>query len=165
MKRIRVIWNVPANTEEKSPSGKLPRQKEFSPGSLIKIFAKWIDFFNGTTSPHADALVGFIEADVGVWIMPTILQELLQGFQNDSDFEIVRDLLLAYPIIEADPVEAAIGAATLYRTARKYGITIRKSNDCLIAWYALQAGLPILHKDRDFEALSSITKLELARIC
>ena len=52
----------------------------------------------------------------------------------------------------------------LYRTARKHGITVRKSNDCLIAWYAIQAGLPILHKDRDFDALSGVTGLKIADI-
>ncbi len=124
----------------------------------------WIDFFNGTPSAHADALAGFIESKLNVWITPTILQELLQGFQSDSDFETARDLLLAYPIIDADPAEGAIGAAALYRTARKHGITVRKSNDCLIAWYAIQAALPILHKDRDFDALSRVTGLEIAYI-
>jgi predicted nucleic acid-binding protein len=122
----------------------------------------WIDFFNGTSSPHADTLAGFIESEVRVWLVPTILQELLQGFQSDSDFETARDLLLAYPIIKADPVEAAIGAAALYRTVRKHGITVRKSNDCLIAWYAIQADFPILHKDRDFTALSGVTRLKIA---
>jgi len=124
----------------------------------------WIDFFNGTASPHADALAGFIESKVSVFIVPVILQELLQGFQSDRDFETARDLLLAYPIIETDLVEAAIGAAMLYRTVRKHGITIRKSNDCLIAWYAIRAGLPILHKDRDFDALSGVTRLRVADI-
>lgn len=40
-------------------------------------------------------------------------------------------------MLELDTVEAAIGAADLYRALRKKGITIRKSNDCLIAYYAI----------------------------
>jgi len=145
-------------------SGDLRRDEKDSGDGVLVDTSVWIDFFNGTKSPHAEALVGFIEAKVNVWTMPAILQELLQGFQSDSDFEIARDLLMAYPIIKADLIEAAIGAATLYRTARKQGITIRKSNDCLIAWYAIKAGLPILHKDRDFDALPGVTKLAIADI-
>ncbi len=124
----------------------------------------WIDFFNGIDSAQADALSEYIEAGLDIWITPTILQELLQGFSVDRDFKIARDLLLAHPIIKLDPVEAALGAATLYRTARKSGITIRKSNDCLIAWYAIQAELPVLHKDRDFDLLTKVTELKTVKI-
>lgn len=119
----------------------------------------WIEFFNRTTSPHADKLAELIESKANVWVTPTIIQELLQGFQNDEDFEAAKEIMLSYPIMVADPVEASVGAAELYRLARKRGLTVRRSNDCLIAWYAVQAGFPILHKDRDFELLSQIVDL------
>lgn len=121
----------------------------------------WIEFFNGTSSQYANKLSELIESEVVVWTTPTILQEILQGFKSDNDFETARELLHAYPLIKADPVEAAIGSAMLYRTARKNGITIRRSNDCLIAWYAIKADLPIFHKDRDFDKLTMMCELEV----
>lgn len=121
----------------------------------------WIDFFNGVDSTQTTLLSGLIQNDFPIWITATILQELLQGFQSDSDFNTARSLLLAHSMAEADPVMAAIGAASLYRSARKKGQTIRKSNDCLIAWHCIYLDLPILHKDRDFDSLSTVSNLKI----
>lgn len=61
-----------------------------------------------------------------------------------------------------DPVEAAIGAAQLYRSLRKKGVTIRKSNDCLIAHFAIFYDTPILHSDADFDQIARFTALRIA---
>jgi predicted nucleic acid-binding protein len=50
-------------------------------------------------------------------------------------------------------------AATIYRLLRAKGVTIRKSNDCLIAAYAIEAGLPVAHLDRDFDRIARHTDL------
>jgi len=50
-------------------------------------------------------------------------------------------------------------AAGLYRTARRRGLTIRSSVDCLIAVCALRNDLEVLHDDRDFTALSEVSTL------
>lgn len=112
-------------------------------------------------STQALLLVGLVTDDFPIWITPTILQELLQGFRSDQDFNIARSLLLVHHMAEANLVMAAIGAASLYRSARKKGQTIRKSNDCLIAWYCIHLDLPILHKDRDFDSLSLVSDLKV----
>jgi len=52
-------------------------------------------------------------------------------------------------------------AIEIYRKLRKSGITIRKSNDCLIAAYAILGDLYLLHKDRDFEEISNQFNLKL----
>ena len=57
-------------------------------------------------------------------------------------------------------MEAAIGAADIYRKARKRGITVRKSNDCLIAYYAARHNIPVLQKDRDFPLLSEMGEIK-----
>ena len=57
-------------------------------------------------------------------------------------------------MLEIDPVEAAIGAANLYRSLKTKGITIRKSNDCLIAYFAITHDVPLLHNDMDFDFVS-----------
>jgi predicted nucleic acid-binding protein len=52
-------------------------------------------------------------------------------------------------------------AIDIYRTLRKKGITIRKSNDCLIASYAILSDRKLLHKDRDFTQIAEGTNLQL----
>jgi predicted nucleic acid-binding protein len=50
-------------------------------------------------------------------------------------------------------------AVDLYRAARRAGITIRSSVDCLIAACALRHDLTVLHRDRDYAALARICPL------
>jgi predicted nucleic acid-binding protein len=52
-------------------------------------------------------------------------------------------------------LESALGAVKIYRQLRSKGITIRKSNDGLIAHYAFKYSLNILHKDRDFDLIKN----------
>ena len=63
-----------------------------------------------------------------------------------------------------DPVEAAIGAANLYRMLRKKGVTIRKPNDCLIAQYAIFYDIPVLHSDVDFDQIARHSPLRIAAV-
>lgn len=64
-------------------------------------------------------------------------------------------------MLQLDPVEAAVGAADLYRSLRKKGVTIRKPNDCLIAYYALFYDVSVLHNDVDFEQIAQHTQLRV----
>ena len=120
----------------------------------------WISFFNNQSSLESKKVLEFLENDE-VCICPTVLQELLQGIKNDKDFFQIKGNLLALDFINYDPVETAIGAAELYRTGRKRGFTIRKSNDCLIAWCAIKASIPVFSIDRDFNKIAEFSKLKL----
>jgi predicted nucleic acid-binding protein len=53
-----------------------------------------------------------------------------------------------------------VAAAEIYRQGRRRGITIRSSTDCLIAAIAIDYGIPVWHRDRDFRAISRYTALE-----
>jgi predicted nucleic acid-binding protein len=121
----------------------------------------WIDFFSGTENEQSNLLTRFIEEDLPIYNCPTIIQEILQGIRNDKQFNLINESLLELSILNDDPIEAAVGAATIYRKLRKKGVTIRKSNDCLISWYALKNSVQIIHNDRDFDLilnnLSTIT--------
>jgi predicted nucleic acid-binding protein len=64
-------------------------------------------------------------------------------------------------MLALDPIEAAIGAADLYRSLRKKAVTIRKPNDCLIAYYALAHNLPVLHNDVDFDQIARHSSLRV----
>jgi len=50
-------------------------------------------------------------------------------------------------------------AAQLYRLARRQGVTIRSSVDCLIAATAIRHDLVVLHSDRDFPLLARVSAL------
>lgn len=120
---------------------------------LIFDTSVWIDFFNGTKAEEVNLLTFYLQEDLPVYTCPVIIQEVLQGIHNDLQFKKVKDSFLALHHLVENPVEAAIGAAEIYRTLRKKRITIRKSNDCLIAWVALKNAIRVIHRDRDFDLI------------
>ncbi len=90
-----------------------------------------------------------------------IIQEVLQGFRDENAYRRARDAMVAFPCLESPlslPVfEEAVG---LFRAARRSGVTIRSSIDCLIAATALRHGITVLHRDRDYANLATISALK-----
>ncbi len=93
-----------------------------------------------------------------------VVQEVLQGFDSDSALRLARlaftDMRIVESPLTADIYEEAI---ELYRTARRRGFTVRSGVDCLIAVCAIRNGVPVLHQDRDFEALAHVSSLVAVR--
>lgn len=121
----------------------------------------WVDYIKGIIDKRTDFLDGHISNNYPVLICPTVLQETLQGIRIDADYKKIKNILLSYTMLEIEPVEAAIGAADLYRSLRKKGVTIRKSNDCLIAHFAIFHNVPLLHNDTDFDLIASGSDLKI----
>ena len=110
----------------------------------------WIDFFNGVSSPEVDrldALLGVTPLAIG----DLILVEVIQGFRNERDVATARQLfrsLALLPLLEgSNPWKAADN----YRQLRRKGITVRKTIDGIIATACIEANLPLLFSDRDFQ--------------
>ena len=121
----------------------------------------WIDALNGSNTRQTLLLNQLIGDDVPVVMCPVIVQEILQGIKDDKDFRKVKDTLSGFEMLSIDALEAAYGAASLYRNARKHGITIRKSNDCLIAFYAIFCKVTLLHNDEDFNKIAQYSTLNI----
>ena len=121
----------------------------------------WIDFLNGKNNKSTRILTKLIQDDVRVVLCPTIIQEILQGISEDKSFKEVKENLSGFEVLPLDGVLAAYGAATLYREIRKKGVTIQKSNDCLIAFYAIHHKVTLLHKDKDFDLIARHSSLRV----
>jgi len=109
----------------------------------------WIDFFAGRDLPHVATLEQLILQNEDLALCGIILTEILQGIADDTIRRRVRRYLgplLMLPI----PDTVFVRAADIYRKLRKTGITIRKSNDCIIAATALEHQGQLLHNDTDF---------------
>ena len=112
----------------------------------------WIDFFAARSSGHVVALENLIRNREDICACGIVLTEVLQGIRKDSEFKKTRDLfnnLLFLPM----PYPVFLEAAEIYRGLRCKGITIRKSMDCMIASVAIENDIPLLHNDKDFEAI------------
>jgi predicted nucleic acid-binding protein len=126
---------------------------------LIFDTSVWIDFLQNKSNPPSDLLTSYIERNDQVLLTPTILQEVLQGIRDDSQYRHIKEILSYFTTLQLPPIQAAVGSAELYRSLRKKGLTIRKSNDCLIAFYAIEFSTTLVHSDSDFDLISKQTKL------
>lgn len=125
----------------------------------------FIEFLNETGSPQ-DRFISSILANDGeeLAITDIILTEVLQGIRDDGLFKEIKESLLAFQLFSLKSPDSYIEAAQLYRRCRKKGYTVRRTADCLIAQAAIENGLELLHKDRDFEFLAKVSNLKLLSI-
>jgi len=109
----------------------------------------WIDFFAGRNQPHVAKLEQLIAESEDLALCGLVLTEILQGIVDDVANRQVRDYLRPLVMLPMSE-EVSVRAADIYRQLRKQGITIRKTNDCLIAATALEHECRLLHHDKDF---------------
>ena len=124
----------------------------------------WIDFFNQKSSSQIE----IIKSQLSIYseysllvILPIILQEILQGIEDDRQHTVVGNVLSGLERLEINQFLYAEKAADLYRYLRKKGVTVRKANDCLIAAVCIDYQFDILHNDKDFDNIAKYTSLKI----
>ena len=117
----------------------------------------WVDVFRRRKPLRLERVVDF---DQIVTCLP-VIQEVLQGFREEWAFRLAREAMFSLPAVES-PLSIGVieDAVSLYRTARRQGLTVRSSVDCLIAACALRHGLTVLHRDRDYAMLGKVSALQ-----
>ncbi|TAE36830.1 MAG: PIN domain nuclease [Runella slithyformis] len=122
----------------------------------------WINHFNGVMNAETSFLANGLDINPRTLaINATILQEVLQGAKSDGHFHVYEIVLANTTFLQLDLRAAAINAAQLYRGLRKKGVTIRKPNDCLIAYYALHFNIELCHNDVDFDLIAAHNNLKI----
>lgn len=116
----------------------------------------WIAFFRARRPLDLEAILDF---DDVVTCLP-VIQEVLQGFRDERAYRRAREAMFSLPLVES-PLGADVfsEAVDLYRGARRGGLTVRSSVDCLIAACAIRHDLEVLHRDRDYAALAAVSPL------
>ena len=92
----------------------------------------WVDYFKGTVTPQTEALDRLLGAEP-LAIGDLILTEVLQGFDDERDFNQARKMLTSLIVIELGGQQIAIQAAKNFRSLRNLGVTVRKTIDTVIA--------------------------------
>ena len=110
----------------------------------------WIDYFNGQATGETDLLDRLLSAQRPL-LGDLILVEVLQGFRSDLDFHRARRELDTLQCVAIGGRDTAIAAAQNFRALKRYGVTVRKTIDALIATFCIAHGHELLHCDRDFD--------------
>jgi hypothetical protein len=122
-------------------------------GVILVDTSVWVDFFRNTDSPQVQRLEHCIRDRQDLALCGIVLTECLQGIRHDAQFAQVQQRFRPLILLPM-PEQVFVSAAQLYRALRAQGITIRKTNDCIIAATAIHHGASLLHSDRDFDLLS-----------
>ncbi len=121
----------------------------------------WIDFFHGVSTPEVERLDGLLGV-TPLAIGDLVLVEVMQGFRTDQDVATARQLFRSLALLPMLGGSNAWKAAENYRQLRRKGITVRKTIDGIIATACIEANLPLLFSDRDFQPYVEHLGLELA---
>ena len=121
-----------------------------------------IDFFKGTKTETVEKLEWVLRKGIPFGINSFIFQEVLQGAASEKEYTLLDSYLRTQRFYDLkDAIESYAGAARIYMSCRKKGITVRSTIDCLIAETALEHDLLLLHNDSDFAAIARVVPLKI----
>lgn len=118
----------------------------------------WVSILRDRTGHSAQVFRAALGSSIP--ILPRFTQlELLQGARDEEEWQLLASYLKTQHY--ADPCEKTWeAAAKIYFDLRRQGITVRSPIDCCIAQLALETGLPLLHRDADFERIAEVRPLQ-----
>ena len=118
----------------------------------------WVEFLRDTGSDVCVAVDRLLDADLA--ICDAVSMEVLAGARDERHLIRLRGLLARATLLPTTSADYD-AAASMYRSCRARGETVRKLIDCLIGAVAVRAGAEILHADVDFSALARHTDVKL----
>jgi predicted nucleic acid-binding protein len=124
---------------------------------LLVDTSAWVDFLGGERT--AVSRVGELLEEGGAVICGPVAAELLSGARTSREFAVLKELADGLETVsDPDRMWARVGD---YRFALARGGFLAGLIDLVIAATALDAGLPLLTRDRDFERIRTVVPIEL----
>ena len=117
----------------------------------------WIAFLRDSGSWVCDEVDRLLATDFA--ICDAVRMEVLAGARDEAHLRQLRGLLGRATVLPTEPLDYET-AASLYRTCRRGGETVRKMIDCIIGAVAVRHKASILHADADFSTLARHTAVE-----
>lgn len=124
----------------------------------------WVDLFAGRDTPQTTYLSQCLnDGDEDIALTDIVLTEILQGLRTDREVQRVEERLSVFDVLRLRDLSDFRRAAALYRSARRRGVTVRRTSDCLIASVCVREQVPLLHTDNDFDHLARTSELEAVK--
>ena len=120
-----------------------------------------LPYLKGKETAASVFLQRTLDEDVEIALTPWIAQEVIQGARDETEWRTLRRYLSSQRMIHlADQLRSHLEAARIYYECRRRGLTVRSSVDCIVAQTALEHSVPLLHGDRDYEAIQQVRPLK-----
>lgn len=123
----------------------------------------WVEYDRATGSSTDLALTALIESGgSAIGVTEPVLMEVVAGARSDVAATKLRRLLTSFEWMPIEAVADFDGAASIYRSCRRAGVTPRGLIDCMIATIAMRTGSEVLTADKDFAAMARVVPLRIA---
>jgi len=109
--------------------------------------------------PAIEILRQMILDDVPLAVPGIVLQEVLSGVRTEAQFERLKRLLEAFPIMTAEPRHYVL-AAKIANACRRKGVAT-STVDCLIAALATSSDASLFTLDQDFVRMVPLCGMKL----
>jgi predicted nucleic acid-binding protein len=120
-----------------------------------------LPFLAGRSTCASEAVAAALTEGLEIALTPIVVQEVLQGAREEKEWRRLRSYLLTQVILSPrDPIAMHLAAARIYYDCRRRGLTVRSTLDCVVAQIAIEHGVPLLHDDRDYEAIAQVRALK-----
>jgi len=125
-----------------------------------------IDLFKGNSNPVVDTFKEILQNNIPFFITSLIYLEILQGARDQKEFTLLNRYLGSQKFLRPkDDINSYRKAALIYYRARRKGITIRSTVDCLIAQIAIEHQAYLFHNDSNFfNRIAEFSPLKLFKI-
>ena len=118
-------------------------------------------FLAGRSTRASEAVADALTEGLEIALTPIVVQEVLQGAREEREWRRLRSYLLTQAILSPrDPMATHVAAARIYYDCRRRGLTVRSTLDCVVAQIAIEHGVPLLHDDRDYDAIAHVRALK-----
>jgi predicted nucleic acid-binding protein len=119
-----------------------------------------VEFLRGSGSRAHRWLAGEVSAGSALVVPEIVAMEILIGTTDESIAAQWRRLLHRFEVEPLAALRDSEDAAAIHRRCRREGDTVRSLIDCQIAAMALRLGVPVAHRDRDFEVIAEHCRLQ-----
>ena len=131
---------------------------------IVVDSSAWVELLRASGSPVHRRLRRAIDDGEALAVTEVVVAEVLAGVLDDLRGRRIRTFLLGFPLLRLRGLHDFEAAADLRRACSRAGETVRGIADCLVAVPAIGAGIPVLHRDRDFDVLARHTPLEVVSL-
>jgi predicted nucleic acid-binding protein len=120
-----------------------------------------LPFLAGRSTRASETVAKALSEGIEIALTPIVIQEILQGARDEPEWRRLRRYLQTQTILSPrDPMATHIAAARIYYDCRRRGLTVRSTLDCVVAQIAIEHGVPLLHDDRDYDAIARVRALK-----
>ncbi len=121
----------------------------------------WVEFDRATGSTIDVRLTELISDTDEVAVTEPVIMEVLAGARSDQREQDLGRLMQCFELVRFDAVIDFDGAARIYRTCRRAGVTPRGMVDCMIAAVAWRHGANLLTADADLDRVAGVVGIPL----